>query len=201
MATGTNGIATYEEALSKGLNPLSSPPPNNKCVTKLDIINMGGSLSETYIDNQLVKYSSILGIYVITFNLFPTGGTLVFDGLTTSNCPSTKTYYRSDGTYNWSYSKSGYISQSGTVTVSSNVTVNISLSPVYYTINFFVSPAGGTMTFDGEVIDLYGSSSLQVGRPNGTYNWSYSKSGYISQSGTVTISGSNVIVYVTLGPI
>jgi hypothetical protein len=151
MATGTNGIATYEEALSKGLNPLSSPPPNNKCVTKLDIINMGGSLSETYIDNQLVKYSSILGIYVITFNLSPTGGTLVFDGLTTSNCPSTKTYYRSDGTYNWSYSKSGYISQSGTVTISGaskSVTITLTLEPTY-TVTFNVSPAGGDLTFIG----------------------------------------------------
>jgi len=67
-------------------------------------------------------------MFIVSFEISPSGGTLTFDNIVTNNCPPDINYKKINGTYNWIYTKSGYPTRSGQVTVNNNsVLVNISL--------------------------------------------------------------------------
>ena len=69
MATGTNGIATTSNLVyGKGLMPLIWANMN-QCPTKAVIQSMGGIVSGSYVDTQLVKYSDVSTPSVIYYTL------------------------------------------------------------------------------------------------------------------------------------
>ena len=68
MATGTNGIATEGEAKSK--LGYSGSVDTNKCCTKARAVAMGADSAKlgNYSDSQLVKYSDIIKLNLITIS-------------------------------------------------------------------------------------------------------------------------------------
>lgn len=154
-------------------------------------------------------------VYSVIFNITDgtnpvTNATVTFDG-TSYSCNSngivTITNI-SDGSYSYTVSANGYNSENGTITVSgSNVTENISLEittvPEYF-VTFSVSNNNNPIT--GAIISFNGSTYLTSSEGKytienvtaGTYKYSVSATGFESESGTITVSESDVTEEVIL---
>ena len=61
MATGTNGIATVNDLVGKGLFPPSGYTSNQCPPREVIVSSMGGAVPSNYASNQLVIYSDVTG--------------------------------------------------------------------------------------------------------------------------------------------
>ena len=111
------------------------------------------------------------------------------------------------GSYFYSASKDGYITETGTVNViGSTVAENVFLSLNAFDMFFWCLEQGNPMglegvdiTIDGETVTSdFDGLALFEGYAPGNYDYSASKDGYLTENGTVTIVDSNVEEFVEL---
>ena len=111
------------------------------------------------------------------------------------------------GDYDWTASKDGYLTQTGTVTViDQNVQVFVAMeaAPITYDIFFWVTEEGNPLGLSGVDVTIDGVTvtggfdglSVFEGYEAGDYDWTASKVGYVTQTGTVTVVDENVQVFV-----
>jgi len=111
------------------------------------------------------------------------------------------------GDYDWTASKDGYVTQTGTVTVvdqNVEVFVAMELAPTTFDIFFWVTEEGNPMGLSGVDVTIDGVTvtsefdglALFLAYEPGDYDWTASKTGYVTQSGTVTVVDENVQVFV-----
>ncbi len=112
-----------------------------------------------------------------------------------------------DGTYTYTASKTGFVTQTGEVTVSgANVEVFLTMAPAYEV--FFWATDGGPLGLSGVSVTIgdqtvegdFGGLSVLTGLGDGTYAYTASKTGFVTQTGEVTVSGANVEVFLTMAP-
>jgi hypothetical protein len=126
-----------------------------------------------------------------------TGATIIFDGEPLTGYSTAA----QNGVYQYSVSKEGYITKSGNVTVQDNdVTEPVTLEIQYYTVTFAVKDAETDQTINDADIQFDGESVTgnSVQTTIGEHPWSVSKTGYVSQSGTVTVTNADKEVPVSL---
>ena len=111
-----------------------------------------------------------------------------------------------DGSYNYTVSKYGYSTETGPFTVASvpqTIPVSLTLLP-HFDIIFHVTSGGNDL--DGALVDitdiefmltdLNGEALFSL--IDGTYNYTVSKTGYTTETGTLTVAGSTMLIEVSL---
>ena len=105
------------------------------------------------------------------------------------------------GNHPFTVSKDDYITASGNViVVDQDVTWNVDINPVLYTLNFVVFKEGTTIVITDATIVFNGTllTGYTVDAPKGTYNFVVSKEGYYDYEGTLTIIDDMLqMVYLT----
>ena len=94
----------------------------------------------------------------------------------------------------WSVSKEGYVTQSGTYTLTADKTETVTLLPVQYTFEIEATPADATVTINGE------ERTTLTADVNTAITWSVAKTGYVTQNGTYTLVEDKTET-VTLSPV
>lgn len=116
--------------------------------------------------------------YTFTINPTPSNATVTINGV------NTKTVTVEDGTtISWSVSASGYVSQSGSLTLTDDTTKTVTLVQNFtFTIN--PTPSNATVTING-------ATRKTITAAKGTaITWSVSASGYVTQSGSLTLTAN-----------
>ncbi len=112
--------------------------------------------------------------------------TLAVEGATVIiNGEERDTYCAAYGTLiNWSVSKEGYETQSGSFVLTEDKTLDVVLVPVtnYYTFAINATPSDATVVINDEV-----RTSIEVASGT-TVSWSVSKEGYVTQSGSQVVT-------------
>ncbi len=184
------------------------------------------SISTSTTSNSVTIYltpiptTGTITVYVrdIETGAYISGAAISGDGSGTTNSSGYKMFSdMSFGTYSFSASKSGYYTNSGSVTISSSATsksVMIYLAPIPTsgTITVYVKDASSGAVISGaSVFTASNSGSTNTSGyvafsslPFGNYNFSASKSGYRSGSGSASISTSattnSITIYLTKFP-
>lgn len=128
------------------------------------------SLSIILISEEAPKYTLIV-------SPTPTDATVTLNGTVQSSINIAE-----GSIVNWSVSKTGYVTQSGTETVTADKTLTITLVEQTYTFTITATPSSATIILNSVV-----RSSISV--TTGTVvSWSVSNSGYVTQTGTETIT-------------
>ena len=128
------------------------------------------SLSINLISEEAPKYTLIV-------SPTPTDATVTLNGTVQSSINIAE-----GSIVNWSVSKTGYVTQSGTETVTADKTLTITLVEQTYTFTITATPSSATIILNSVV-----RSSISV--TTGTVvSWSVSNSGYATQTGTETIT-------------
>lgn len=153
-------------------------------------------------------------LYTVTINV--TDGTDPIDGasvtldgteLTTDASGSVTFTDLMDGNYSYYVSADGYSSYPGNVTVNGadeTVDVTLDLIPIHYSVTFNVTDGtnpveGASVTFGAATLLTDASGVLVIDdQPAAEYDWSVSATGFVTQSGTVTVSDQDVTIDVTL---
>ncbi|MEF8812186.1 MAG: PEGA domain-containing protein, partial [Bacteroidales bacterium] len=114
--------------------------------------------------------------------------------------------YLVNGTYDYTVTMNGYEDFSGSLTVAgADITEEVTLTMKVYTITFNVTDEsseaveGATVSIGGAVMastNTEGNAAIDT--INGTYDYTVSKSGYSSETGSVTVEGSDVKEEITL---
>lgn len=99
----------------------------------------------------------------------------------------------------WTVSKTEYITQTNTITVTEDTTLNITLAPVLYTFSLSPTPTDATVTLTSSD-PTYVQSGNSIAVPKNTVvTWSVEKPHYISQTNTVTVTEASTLS-ITLTP-
>jgi uncharacterized protein (TIGR02145 family) len=132
-------------------------------------------------------------LYTITFNVIPTDAIVILDGEkgTSFSEQGTIIFHKYAGNYAYSVSKTGYVTQAGILTVSSNLIEKITLVLATASITFNVTPIDCVVVLDGETGTNTGGVVVFTKVP-GSYTYSVSKTGYTPQTGTLNVSGDLV---------
>ena len=150
--------------------------------------------------------------YDVTFNVVDSdtgdalsGALVELDGMTSTTDGSGQVVFTDveEGSYSWEVSKDGYHSESGSVTVDDDKTVDVSLDPVieYYDVTFNVKDSETNDPIQGALVELDGMTSTTnfwgevvfTDVEEGSYSWEVSKDGYHSESGSVTVDEDKTI--------
>ena len=134
------------------------------------------------------------GRYTVTVNTNPTGCTIAIPGFTAvaitggaqfTNVPT--------GSYPLTVSKTGYVSQTQTIAVSSAATLTVILSPVIltYTLTVSTNPTACAVNIGGTVKTSTSIATFSL--TAGTYAVQVSKPGYYPSTQDVTITGDKTI--------
>lgn len=133
-------------------------------------------------NNQTLVVSLTRANYTFTINPTPSNATVTINNVVRNSI--TVAY---GTTVNWSVSASGYETENGSTTVSSNQTLNVSLTRTNYTLTINPTPSDATVTMNGSV-----RRSITV--PSGTsVSWSVAADGYTTQSGTTVVNSSQTL--------
>lgn len=118
--------------------------------------------------------------YTLTINPTPSDATVTINGEVTNSVTV------NEGTIlNWEVSDEGYITQSSSITMVEDVTINVELELQSYTFTINPTPSNATVKLNGQT-----TKTLTVVHGT-TVNWEVSASGYITQSGTVTVTSNS----------
>lgn len=130
------------------------------------------TLSSDRIDNITL----VMDQYTFTINATPADATVIINGVERST--ATVDY---GTTINWSVSKIGYATQTGSCVLVDDRTENVTLVEEYHTFSINATPSDATVTINGEE-----RSTLTAGY--GTLvEWSVEKEGYETQRGTYVL--------------
>ena len=124
-----------------------------------------------------------------------TGWKITVDGSSfTSTTDEITARVGSSGTYTVTWSSTGYIGGSESVTFPDSSIVNVAFSPVKYSVSVSESglPSGTawTLVFNGNSYSLT-NTSYTFQEPNGNYTFSWSARGYYSGSSYILVEGAN----------
>ena len=124
-----------------------------------------------------------------------TGWKITVDGSSfTSTSDEITARVGTSGTYTVTWSSTGYIGGSESVTFPDSSIVNVAFSLVKYSVSVSESglPSGTawTLTFDGTSYSLT-NTSYTFHEPNGNYTFSWSSHGYYSGSSYILVEGAN----------
>ncbi len=184
---------------------------------------VGANRSYTLMVNMMVKPAN-LKKYTLTFKVYDgsssnllSGASVVLTGgetKITTNAPLSFANVDSGDVVAYTVSKSGYVTASGTQQVTATHAVNDTVfvpaiqlqTTPRYAIEFKVYDGTGATYLAGASVELQGQTTqTTVSAPltfgnllPGSYTYSVSKSGYASQSGTLTVNSSLDIVGRTL---
>lgn len=200
----TNAAGNYVFTLAPGTYKYLIEAPTYPIKPgEIEIINQDVTLPVT-----LSK--GIGNFYDITFNVQDAEGAAIDDAVLTFNgkANSPGSYILSfldAGIYDYSISKTGYITHSGKFMVVKNETVNITLQPTpTYDVVFNISGANApelpisdaVITFNNQVYEA-GKYTFEDLEP-GSYRYIIEKSGYAKASGTLQVTDSDLSDYIII---
>jgi hypothetical protein len=185
--------------------------------------NAAGSSWNSIPSMPLAIYVSGIRKFPVTFAVTDTtgGDTIAVEGVTisfekygdkmtdvTGLAVYDSVYYAGDDTIDWTATKMGYYTQTGSIVVSDTTTISIVLEPIPHTVTFIVSEPDG-IPIEGAMVDLdgYGTkytteSGLAVFEPvylanNPGIPYNVSATGYSSAEGNVIVT-SDIVREITL---
>ena len=143
--------------------------------------------STTSITEDTTVSVTLLASYTFTINATPADSTVTINGV-----EQTTAQVVQGSIVTWSVERTGYTSQSGTETASADTTKNITLVINQYTYTIAATPNDATVIINGsERSSLTADYGTEI-------TWSVAKTGYVSQSGTHTLTAdyTNTVVLV-----
>jgi hypothetical protein len=136
-----------------------------------------------------------LNKYTLTVNVNPTGSTISIPGQTGTTTSTGMTFSLVAGTYVATISKNGYVTQTPTITVAGDMTTTATLLPMTYTVTLSTTPASCIVTFETQTkISTTGTATF-TGITAGTYAVQVAKTGYYTQTDSLTISADTTKSY------
>ncbi len=184
-----------------------APGTYSYSVIKTGYIAQTGSATVTSSDLTVNVNMPAVTTYTVTFNITSggsalSGATVTFNGVTNAAGNYVFTGI-APGTYSYTVTKTGYVAQSGSSTVtSSDLTVNVNMPAVTtYTVTFNITSggsalSGATVTFNG--VTNAAGNYVFTGIAPGTYSYTVTKTGYVTQSGNATVVSANLDVNVNM---
>jgi len=153
-------------------------------VTKTISVIVSGDGITTVAKITLVAVTPVTG--TVNIAITPAGYALLIDG----NAVTATQITLSAGSHTWQASKTGYVTQNGTVNVIAGqpVPLNAALVAVVAgkgTVNITVTPAAAVVTIAGNTVT---GTSIQL--DPGNYPWTVSADGYTPQSGNLTVTAN-----------
>ncbi|MDR3219776.1 MAG: carboxypeptidase regulatory-like domain-containing protein [Dysgonamonadaceae bacterium] len=189
-AAGDNTYLLSEVAVGDTLFFVNTEPGKAPSYPVQGIVTSLGTIAVTF---EVVDVDEIpITDAVVTLNgVTNPSGNYAFTGL-------------SAGTYAYTVSKAGYITQTGSITVSDrNITKEIVLElKTTFDVTFVIKDVSNTpitdavVTFNG-VTNPVGDYTF-TNNPNGTYSYTVTKTGYKTATGNVTVSGEDITKNVTM---
>lgn len=183
-----NNTDLLDDIYSKGGIDASGYNTEHGIVTGNVILH--GQYTEQELDALYAEFPNINftldSEYYATYTITPTpsDAIVVINGKTRTSAQVLK-----GGTVTWSVSKAGYVTQSGTATISQDTTNSVTLLAAYqFTIN--------TASENTVVINGVEQTTVSVAQGS-TVTWSVSRTGYITQSGTETAT-QDITLNITL---
>lgn len=152
----------------------------------------------------------------ITFHVYAVGGanlanaTVTVQGYPphTTNTNGITVFGLMNGTYNWTVTKDGYNTETGSVTVTgADITVEVEMVVTLWTVTFHVYDSETLANLEGATITVIGYPPLTTNTngiatillPDGNYTYSVIMAGYESQVGqTFTVDGADLNVDVPM---
>lgn len=126
--------------------------------------------------------------YLVTVNTTPSNASIVLECPGRTQVDNTmEVIYGDKVTY--TVSASDYVTQSSTITVTDNTTLNINLQPILYLFSINPVPAASTVTLTAPGYTQVNNYILVPKNTN--VSWSVSNEHYITQSGTKLITGED----------
>jgi len=172
----------------------------------------GGISQQSNLFHAVLTPKSLVAIY---FNIsggwdYPNiiGATITIDGETASigeNGESAVVYLREDSTYTYTVNKSGYTTVVDTITADSRFPSQyVCIYPQATAVSFVISD--GTKPIEGATINISGYDSLLTDEQGqtvssaflGTKEYTITKDGYVSMSGSITMPGDSTEICVTM---
>lgn len=160
----------------------------------------GGSLNDGYpiLDFQVVKYP-------VTFTVTPAEAEVTIPGATGTHNGDTWTFQLPAGTYDYTVSRFGYETKTGSLTVSAAaVEQSVSLTALEAkSVSFLVTPGNSsatvTVTWQGQTVSPESDGSYRL--PYGDYHYLIKARGYAKKESGFTVSAaSSATIPVTLTP-
>ncbi len=160
-------------------------------IPKFDIDSLYPDLAPTYSD--------------ITFNVSPADAVVTIEGYPAQTAVGGVTTFTGipNGTYHYTVSKTGYISETGSLRVRRNepsYTKDVpELVAQQGTVRFVVTPETATVEFAGQTqTGVEDQPMIQFGVALGTHTYTVSAPGYRPATGSVEVTGGEVRVPITL---
>jgi len=133
------------------------------------------------------------------------GADVTIDGSTiTTGADGNAIFDLANGSYTYIVSKPGYEPGAGSFDVASATqTIEVDLVMAVYEVTFNVTASGSAVegadvTIDGETLTTPANGTVVFELSNGDYDYEVTHPDYVTQTGTVTVSGSAVIEPVVL---
>ena len=198
VTTDASGIAVKE---------LLDATSYNYTATKAEYFDATGSFtisgsdhSENVTINAMPKYTATFVVKDNNAVAVENATVIVNNDTLSTNTSGEVTIDLIDGSYTYTAQKLGYVSNSGTITVSGaplteNVTIDIIPT---YTVTFNVTDdmgndeEGVNITIETTTItsDATGTATIEV--PDGSYNYTATKTGHFNTTGSITVSGATL---------
>lgn len=136
--------------------------------------------------------------YKIIFNITPSTAKLSLYDNNEEVKSTDNSFLLTEGTYTYEISDFGYVTQTGSITVSENKTVDITLTEsTKYALSFDIRPSAAKAEITVSLAN--GDNRIMQGQngiyslPEGVYNYTVSAEGYKSKSGTFSVPDTDKI--------
>ncbi len=206
VVSDADGLALFEDYLPGTYNYIAN---KSGYVVETGTVTIVDQDITEYIELDIAYYDMLIWCYEAGDPAGLPGVDVTIDGVTVTTDNTGLAWFNDyqSGTYYYTASKDGYITESGSITIiNTTASTNVILTPNAFDMFFWCSESGNPMglsdvevTIDGVTItsDFDGLAVFENYEP-GTYNYTATKEGYTTESGTVTITNFNVEEYVVL---
>ncbi len=151
--------------------------------------------------------------YTVTFNVKDQASNPIENAIIsmgdnnyTTNSLGVCTAILPSGSYNYSVNAPGYVIFSGSTVVNSNSTVNVTLAPQTYKIDFSVKYSNGdpiseaNIAINGQNLVTNSTGNATINLINGSYNYTVSKNDFHSFTSSLTVSNQPSQIDIQLIP-
>ncbi|MFK5855623.1 MAG: T9SS type A sorting domain-containing protein, partial [Bacteroidota bacterium] len=209
VVSNADGLALFEDYLPGTYNYVAS---KYGYITQVGTVTVSDQDVTEYVEMSLAYYDMLIWCYEQGNSTGLQGVDVTIDGVTVTSDNTGLAWFDNyqPGTYTFTASKDGYITETGSITIiNSTASATVILTPNAFDMFFWCTEEGSPMgltdvdvTIDGVTVTsgFDGLALFETYAP-GSYNYTAEKEGYITENGMVTIVDGNIEEFVVMSPV